>query len=207
LCWQKYEHGKAPIQMNSGKVIIFSAPSGAGKTTIVKHLLATNPMLTFSVSATTRSQRPTEIDGKDYYFLSSSDFQQKIAAGEFLEYQQVYADICYGTLRSEVARIHAAGKHAIFDLDVQGGINLKKEFGENALSIFVKVRSVDILAKRLSLRNTESEERKKERIAKAAIELSYEDKFDIALLNDDLEKTLEEAQKIVHDFLGEKTIK
>lgn len=192
---------EAPIQMNHGKVIIFSAPSGAGKTTIVKHLLATNQALTFSVSATTRNQRPNEENGKDYYFLTLQDFKQKLAAGEFFEYQQVYDDIYYGTLRAEVARIHAAGKHAIFDVDVQGGINLKKAFGNQALSIFVKVQSVDILAQRLTNRNTETEAKKQERLQKAASELSFANQFDVILINDVLETAFAEATLLVDNFL------
>jgi guanylate kinase len=187
--------------MDNGKVIIFSAPSGAGKTTIVKHLLASISALTFSVSATTRTKRPNEEDGKDYYFLSLADFKTKLVAGEFLEYQQVYDDIFYGTLRSEVARIHAAGKHAIFDVDVKGGINLKKEFGTAALSVFVKVDSIDILAQRLAVRNTESVEKKKERLNKASTELLYENQFDVVILNNELEKALAEATLLVRNFL------
>jgi guanylate kinase len=187
--------------MKQGKVIIFSAPSGSGKTTIVQHLLATMPELAFSVSATTRTQRPNEVHGKDYYFMSPEEFKQKLSQGEFLEYQQVYDDLFYGTLRSEVARIHSNGKHAIFDVDVKGGINLKKEFGEAALSVFVKVQSVEILAQRLAYRNTETEAKKAERLAKAAAELLYDKQFDIILVNDDLEKTLNEAKEIVLSFL------
>ncbi len=187
--------------MDKGKVIIFSAPSGAGKTTIVKHLLASIPALTFSVSATTRAKRPDEVEGKDYYFLSPTDFKEKLVLEDFLEYQQVYDDIYYGTLRSEVARIHAAGKHAIFDVDVKGGVNLKKQFQDSALSIFVKVTSIDILLQRLSARNTESEEKKEERIRKASSELLYENQFDVVILNDELEKALNEANLIVEKFL------
>ncbi len=188
--------------MNTGKVIIFSAPSGAGKTTIVKHLLATLPELTFSVSATTRSQRPNEVHGKDYYFLTVEEFKAKLAAGEFLEHQQVYDNIFYGTLRSEVQRIHAIGKHAIFDVDVQGGINLKRQFGADALSIFVKVSSVAVLAQRLETRNTETPEKKAERIAKATSELQYEGAFDKILINEVLNTTLEEAEGMVKEFIG-----
>lgn len=189
--------------MDTGKVIIFSAPSGAGKTTIVKHLLATISDLTFSVSATTRTKRPTEEHGKDYYFLSVEEFKDKLAKGDFLEHQQVYENIFYGTLRSEVQRIHLLGKHAIFDVDVQGGINLKKQFGTQALSVFVKVASIDVLAKRLADRNTETPEKKAERIAKAAFELHYEKDFDAILLNDVLPTVLQEAEKIVKKFIAE----
>jgi len=190
------------IQMKQGKVIIFSAPSGAGKTTIVKHLLATNNTLKFSVSATTRAQRPNEEHGKDYYFLTLQDFRQKLAKGEFLEYQQVYDDLYYGTLRTEVERIHATGNHAIFDVDVQGGINLKKQFGSQALAIFVKVQSIDILGQRLGTRNTESEETKKMRLDKAISEVLYENQFDVVILNDVLERAFLEADELVNTFLG-----
>jgi guanylate kinase len=188
--------------MKQGKVIIFSAPSGAGKTTIVRHLLSVFPNLTFSVSATTRNQRPNEIHGKDYYFISPTEFKEKLAQGEFLEYQQVYEDLFYGTLGSEVSRIHAEGKHAIFDVDVKGGINLKKAFGDKALSVFVKVKSVEVLAERLSFRNTETEAKKNERLAKAASELLYETQFDVVLINDNLENTFREAEQIVSNFLA-----
>lgn len=188
--------------MENGKVIIFSAPSGAGKTTIVKHLLQHFPQLAFSVSATTRTRRPNETDGKDYYFLSVTDFIHKIKHHEFLEYEQVYEQLYYGTLKAEVERLHKAGKAVIFDVDVKGGVNLKKYFQQDALAVFVKVDSVETLAKRLEGRNTETPEKKAERLAKADAELQFEPLFDEVILNDDLSKAFEKAEKMVRDFLA-----
>ncbi len=182
------------------KLIIFSAPSGAGKTTVVKHLLAKYPDLAFSVSATTRQRRAHETEGKDYYYLSLTEFEQKIAAGEFLEFEQVYGGIYYGTLKSEVRRIRQAGKHVIFDVDVEGGLHIKEQYGAEALAIFVKVSSLDTLAQRLNFRNTDPEAQKAERLAKAITEIGYEGRFDIVLLNDYLPETLQKADAIYEAF-------
>lgn len=183
-----------------GKCVIFCAPSGAGKTTIVKHLLHHFPKLQFSVSACTRSKRENEVDGKDYYFLSVNEFKKKIKNNEFIEWEEVYNGNYYGTLKSEIERIWKQEKVVIFDVDVEGGINLKKYFGENSLSVFVQPPSVEALEKRLRLRNTESEESLQKRVNKAAAELSKANCFDVVLLNDELEKAFKEAEKIVSKF-------
>lgn len=185
----------------AGKALIFSAPSGSGKTTIVHHLLKTNPDLGFSISASTRDKRGRkEVDGKDYHFLSPEEFKLKIDANEFIEWEEVYAGNFYGTLKSEIDRIWADGKNVIFDVDVKGGINLKKYFGEKALSIFVKVPSLEILAERLRERGTESEESFSRRLFKAKFEMSFQDKFDVVLLNEDLSTSLAEAQQLYDSF-------
>jgi guanylate kinase len=184
-----------------GKALIFSAPSGSGKTTIVHHLLKTNNDLGFSISASTRDKRGRkEVDGKDYHFLSPEEFKLKIDANEFIEWEEVYAGNFYGTLKSEIDRIWAEGKNVIFDVDVKGGINLKKYFGEKALSIFVKVPSLEILAERLKERGTESEESFSRRLFKAKFEMSFHDKFDVILLNEDLATSLAEAQRLYEAF-------
>ncbi len=189
--------------MALGKLLIFSAPSGAGKTTIVKHLLQKYPLLlSFSVSATTRERRPYEVDGKDYYFISPEAFQAHIAAGDFLEYEQVYNGTFYGTLKNEVERIRQSGKHVIFDVDVIGGLNIKKQYGDDALAIFVKVSSIDELARRLMGRNTESEEKRRERVEKARREVQYAEKFDAILLNDHLPTALQQAEELFEQFAG-----
>jgi len=185
----------------SGKALIFSAPSGSGKTTIVKHLLQNNADLGFSISASTRDKRGrTEQDGKDYHFLTPLDFKSKIDNDEFIEWEEVYAGNFYGTLKSEIQRVWNAGKNVIFDVDVKGGINLKKYFGDKALAIFVKVPSIDVLKKRLNERGTETEESLSRRIFKAQFEMTFQDKFDVVLVNEDLEKSLAEAQKLYDDF-------
>lgn len=184
-----------------GKLFIFSAPSGAGKTTIVKYLLDQIPELQFSVSATTRPARIEETDKKDYYFLSNEEFLHRVAKKQFVEFEEVYKGTFYGTLRAEIGRIWAEGKHIIFDLDVQGGMHLKKKFGAQALSVFVKPPSMEVLIKRLTGRATESAEKIAERIEKAEIELSYQDKFDVILLNDDLEVSCARALHLVTDFI------
>jgi guanylate kinase len=184
-----------------GKCIIFSAPSGAGKTTIVKHLLGVRDDLTFSVSATSRERRSKETEGVDYYFLTVPEFKHQIAADAFVEWEEVYTDQFYGTLRSEIERIWAAGKHVIFDVDVMGGINLKKAFGEKALSIFVKPPSIQTLEERLRKRETETEESIKRRIGKAEQELATADQFDEILLNDNLEEAKANAEVLVKRFL------
>jgi guanylate kinase len=184
-----------------GKAIIFSAPSGSGKTTIVHHLLNKNSDLGFSISAATRDKRGRkEENGKDYYFLTPEEFKHKIDADEFVEWEEVYAGNFYGTLKSEVERIWSEGKNVIFDVDVKGGINLKKYFGDKALAIFVKVPSMEILKERLKDRGTESEESLSRRIFKANFEMSFQDKFDAVLLNEDLGKSLVEAQKLYDSF-------
>lgn len=185
----------------AGKAIIFSAPSGSGKTTIVKHLLATNSDLGFSISASTRDKRGrTETHGKDYYFLSPEDFKSKIDADEFIEWEEVYEGNFYGTLKSEIDRIWNEGKNVIFDVDVKGGLNLKKYFGKKALAVFVKVPSLDVLKGRLKDRGTESEESLSRRLFKAKFEMGFQDKFDVVLVNQNLEKSLAEAQKLYARF-------
>lgn len=187
------------------KALIFSAPSGSGKTTVVNYLLNRIPdKLAFSVSATTRKPRPNETDGKEYYFLDEEVFKQKIENNEFVEHEMVYKGLYYGTLKSEVQRIWSANKCVVFDVDVVGGLNLKKQFGKSAKSIFLKPPSVDILMDRLTKRSTEVEHMLKERIAKAKEELSYEAKYDVVLVNDILAETLVEAEQLVNIFLNEK---
>lgn len=189
--------------MALGKLLIFSAPSGAGKTTIVKHLLKKYPsLLAFSVSATTRERRPHEIDGKDYHFISQEAFRRHIAAGDFLEYEQVYNGTFYGTLKNEVEAIRQAGKHVIFDVDVVGGLNIKRKYGADALAVFVKVSSIDELERRLMGRNTESEEKRRERVEKARREMEYADQFDVILLNDHLPTALKQAEELFEQFAG-----
>lgn len=187
--------------MDKGKVIIFCAPSGSGKTTIVKHLLQINPILMFSVSACTRSKRVGEVDGKDYYFLEKHAFEQKIHANEFLEYEEVYGGNFYGTLKSEIDRIWSLNKVVIFDVDVVGGLHLKQYFGENALAIFVKPPNIQVLEERLRFRSTETEETLRMRINKAIKEIAFESKFEQVLLNDDLKHALAQAELIVNNFL------
>lgn len=183
------------------KLLIFAAPSGAGKTTIVSHLLEQYKQLAFSISATTRSPRVGEIDGENYYFLSLEAWQKRIEADAFLEWEEVYQDQYYGTLKSEVERLWAAGKVVIFDVDVKGALNIKQYYGDKALSIFVKPPSLEILLERLSGRGTENEESIAKRTQKAAFELSFENKFDIVLLNEDLPQALKNAEQIVEEFL------
>jgi len=188
--------------MTSGKAVIFSAPSGSGKTTIVKHLLHENPNLVFSISACTRDKRGrNEEDGKDYYFLTPEAFKQKIDEGEFIEWEEVYPGNFYGTMKSEIDRIWLAGKTVIFDVDVQGGLNLKKYFKEKALAVFVKVPSLEVLAERLKSRGSESKESLSQRLFKAKFELAFEDKFDVTILNNNLEESLKKAEELVDNFL------
>lgn len=187
----------------SGKLIIFSAPSGAGKTTIVKQLLANHgDKIAFSISASTRQARDGEIDGKDYYFISSEDFLHKVAKQEFIEFEEVYAGTYYGTLRNEVERIWAEGKSVIFDIDVVGGLRLKSKFPEQALAIFVNPPSLEVLKDRLRGRGTDSQEKLEERFAKAESELSYADKFDVVLNNFDLQTACKDAESLVLNFLS-----
>lgn len=185
----------------AGKAIIFSAPSGSGKTTIVKYLLENNPDLGFSISASTRDKRGrTEQNGKDYYFLTPADFKKKIDNDEFVEWEEVYEGNFYGTLKSEIERVWRDGKNVIFDVDVKGGLNLKKYFGDKALAIFVKVPSLEVLKARLNDRGTETPESLSRRIFKAEFETSFSDKFDVVLVNEDLRKSLKEAQRLYEDF-------
>jgi guanylate kinase len=189
--------------MAEGKLIIFSAPSGSGKTTLVHHLLSKPELkLAFSVSATSRAKRPNETHGKDYYFLSADEFRLRIDSGDFLEWEEVYTDQFYGTLRSEIERIHSEGKHVMFDVDVVGGLNIKKQFGKDALAVFVKPPSIEELENRLRNRSTESEGSLKKRVGKAAEEMKYADRFDVILINDDLEKAKKEAENLVSAFIG-----
>ena len=185
----------------AGKAIIFSAPSGSGKTTIVKHLLANNPDLGFSISASTRDKRGrTEENGKDYYFLSPADFRKKIDSNEFVEWEEVYEGNFYGTLKSEIDRIWREGKNVIFDVDVKGGLNLKKYFGNKELAVFVKVPSLEVLKERLNDRGTETPESLSRRLFKAQFEMGFSDKFDVVLVNENLDKSLQEAQKLYDKF-------
>lgn len=188
----------------AGKAIIFSAPSGSGKTTIVRHLLDRNADLGFSISASTRDKRGrTEQDGKDYHFLTPEEFKQKIDSDEFIEWEEVYSGNFYGTLKSEIDRIWQQGKNVVFDVDVKGGLNLKRYFGDKALAIFVSVPSLETLKERLNERGTETEESLSRRIFKAKFETTFKDQFDAVLLNENLETSLAEAQKLYDGFKGE----
>jgi guanylate kinase len=187
-----------------GKLIIFSAPSGAGKTTIVHHLLSKMPELEFSISATTRKPRGKEEHGQDYYFLSQSEFESNIEADNFVEYEEVYEGLFYGTLKAEVERIWKKGHSVLFDVDVVGGLNLKKYFGDQALAIFVKPPSIAILKERLANRMTDSIEDIDIRVKKAEEEMSYQKEFDIILVNDILEHTFVNSIQLVKNFLEKK---
>jgi len=185
-----------------GKIIIFSAPSGAGKTTIVKHLLSVNPELSFSISACTRDKRGrTEVNGKDYYFITPEDFKNRIANDEFVEWEEVYEGAFYGTLKSEIERIWQSGKHAILDVDVKGGLSIKHFYKERALAVFVKPPSIEELANRLQARNTDSASSISSRVFKAEFEMKFEDQFDEVIVNDNLETACAKAEKLVNDFL------
>lgn len=188
--------------MNKGKLIIFSAPSGAGKTTIVKYLLQRGLNLAFSVSATSRKPRINEVNGLDYYFLDHESFIHKVNNGEFLEWEEVYAGTCYGTLKSEVERLTSEGKNVLFDVDVVGGINIKKFYGSEALSIFVQPPSIDELRKRLNARNTDAQEVIEKRVAKADYELSFAPHFDKVVINNILEEAQAEVENLVRNFIN-----
>ena len=188
--------------MNQGKLIIFAAPSGSGKTSIVKFLLSQNLPLRFSVSATTRPKRPNEKDGVDYFFLSKEQFQEKIDAGDFLEWEEVYSGTYYGTLKPEVDKLLKKGENVIFDVDVLGALNIKKIYGNQALAIFIKAPSVEDLVQRLTSRGTENEASLKRRIEKANFELSYEHHFDITIINNHLEEAQNEAKQIILNFVN-----
>lgn len=185
-----------------GKLIIFSAPSGAGKSTIVQHLLTRNLDLEFSVSATSRAPRGAEKHGEHYYFLSADEFRKSIDNNEFIEFEEVYRDLYYGTLRSEVERITSKGKNIIFDVDVVGGLNIKKQYGDRALAIFIAPPGVDELRKRLVGRGTDTPEMIEQRVEKAAYELTFAPKFDVVVVNDDLSKAQNETEQIIREFLS-----
>lgn len=182
------------------KVIIFSAPSGSGKSTVVNHLLAKCPILELSISATSRPPRGSEKDGVEYYFLTNEEFERRIANDEFVEYEQVYVGRYYGTLKSELERIWSKGHIIAFDVDVKGGVNLKKIFGDDALSVFIQAPSVEVLRDRLIKRGTDTPEAIEERVAKAAEEMKYAPKFDYVLVNDKLDVCLKEAEGLLDQY-------
>ena len=209
-----------------GKAILFSAPSGCGKTTIIKELMNVDRMdvetligsrknvstyqhinlstlLSFSISATSRAPRGEEQNGKDYYFLSREEFMSRVAKDEFLEWEEVYSGTCYGTLKSEIERIWQAGKVIVFDVDVNGGRNIKKYFGKDALSIFVMPPSVEVLEQRLRSRGTDSEEAIEKRLARSAEELKQAPQFDVTIVNDDLQRAVEETRQVIEKFINE----
>ncbi len=188
--------------MDNRKAVIFSAPSGSGKSTIVSHILKLHPELKFSVSAASRAPRGDEKNGVAYWFISADEFRKRIADNEFVEYEEVYPGSFYGTLKSEVERIWDNGDAIIFDVDVKGGVNLKKYFGDRALSVFIQAPSVEVLRQRLVSRATDSPEAIERRVAKAAEEMTYADKFDHIIVNDDLQKAYADAEKLVDDFMG-----
>jgi len=183
------------------KVIIFAAPSGSGKTSIVKELLKSNSNLKFSISATTRPMRNNEVDGKDYHFISADEFKDKIKNGDFFEYQEVYDGVFYGTLNSELNKIWESNGVVLFDVDVIGGVDLKNKIGDSALSIFVKAPNIESLKERLISRSTDSEESIKIRLSKASSELKYETKYDYVLVNDDFNNAVSEVKETVSKFI------
>lgn len=189
------------------KLIVLTAPSGAGKTTIARHLLNTFDSLAFSVSATTRARRPHEVDGRDYYFLTAGQFKQLIAEDAFVEWEEVYENQFYGTLKSEIERLGALGKHIVFDIDVEGALTIKRKYPDHTLTIFVKPPSPEVLFERLRRRSTEDPASLQKRIAKAVKELTYENKCDVVLVNDILEVALAQAEQIVADFITQSSWK
>lgn len=187
--------------MSTAKLIIFSAPSGAGKSTIVNYLLQRGLNIEFSISATSRAPRGTEQNGVEYYFLSPDEFRSRIDNNDFVEYEEVYKDCYYGTLRSEIERIGAHGKHIVFDVDVVGGLNIKKQYGDRALLIFIAPPSIEVLRERLTGRGTDAPEMIAMRIAKAELELSYAPRFDVTVVNNDLKAAQQEAETVIRAFL------
>ena len=185
-----------------GKAILFSAPSGCGKTTIIRELMQYFDCFGFSISATSRQPREGEADGKDYYFLSHSEFMQRVEAGDFLEWEEVYQGTCYGTLISETERIWNEGKVIVFDVDVNGGRNIKRHFGDDALSIFVMPPSIEVLEQRLRSRGTDSEESIAKRLARSAEELKQAGNFDVTIVNDDLQRAVDETRSVIDRFLS-----
>ena len=191
------------MSLKRGKLIVFSAPSGSGKTTLVRHLIAQRELnLDFSISATSREKRGNEKDRKDYYFISSDDFKSRINKGDFVEWEEVYRGNFYGTLKSEIERIWSEGRHVIFDIDVVGGLRIKEKYPEQTLAIFVQAPSIEIMELRLRNRKTDSEEKIKERVLKAERELKFANKFDVIMVNDNLEKAKKEAFSLVFDFIN-----
>ncbi len=188
--------------ISKGKLLIFSAPSGSGKTTLVKHLMQNVDDLAFSISAASRNKRQGEVDGKDYYFLTADEFRRKIANDEFVEWEEVYHNKYYGTLKSEVERIRNSGKNVVFDVDVVGGVNIKKLYGNEALAVFVMPPSIEVLKERLVSRGTDTEEDIKTRIDKAEYELTFSDAFDEIIINDNLERAKFETIELVKNFIG-----
>ena len=189
-------------RITEGKVVIFSAPSGAGKSTIIGRLLEKFPRLEFSISCTSRPPRGKEVHGREYYFLSNDEFKARAGAGEFVEWEEVYPGTCYGTLRGEVDRIWEKGSVIVFDVDVKGGVNLKKTFGASALSVFIMPPSVEELRRRLVGRGTDSAETIEKRVAKAEQEIAHAPQFDRVIVNDSLEEAVAEAEKTVAEFIG-----
>jgi guanylate kinase len=190
------------MTQETGKLIIFSAPSGSGKTTLVHDILHVFPQVQFSVSACSRPRRENEIHGKDYYFISPREFQDFIKEGAFAEWEEVYPGSFYGTLQSEIEKIWRAGRHVIFDVDVEGGLKLKERFPDRSLAIFVKVPDIETLEARLRSRNTESEETLARRLQKAGREMGYEDKFDVVVVNNNLQDAITRSRELVADFLN-----
>ena len=190
------------LMTKEGKLIIFSAPSGAGKTTIVQHLLKKIPELEFSVSATTRKPRGDEEEGKDYYFITKQEFLHRIAKKQFVEFEEVYSGTFYGTLRTEIERIWGHGKTVIFDIDVEGGLHLKRKYEDSALAVFVQPPSLEILKERLAGRGTDNHDKLQERFEKAEKELNYAPQFDIILKNHDLQTACDEAEGLVKGFIA-----
>ena len=188
--------------MNNRKAILFSAPSGSGKTTIIREILKRFDCFEFSISATSRPARQGEQNGVDYYFLTPEEFDKRVAEGQFLEWEEVYAGTRYGTLKSEIDRIWDNGHVIIFDVDVNGGMNIKKYFGSEALALFVMPPSIEVLEMRLRTRGTETEEAIYKRLARSAAELKMADKFDVTILNDDLNRSVDETQRVINNYLS-----